>query len=343
MDSSLTNFIISLASLLVATPIISYGLWRVFGESFMSGLAPVEFNSSKGQFAVGITCVAVTIEYCCCFTLVAIPGFFADTPEVGSFADVLKNLPDAFAIGWGLLRSLSAPSIWCCVKWSLYSAITCLFAISYIKSVDTRSDALFTIDRQKGETICSMCSRLVRHHTQHCPYCWRCTDKFDHHSFWVNNCVAERNSKYYTLALIYNQLRAAGTLLMIIPLLYSEIMEIIPFVVCLWALVSFCVIGFMAVVWVISVSYGFNNICVPRSPTQTSSLEILDSVLQLMTCPPLSWSSWKKQLDLPNIPFSKILEHWKLLLGHKGWRWYPSSPAAFPEHGNHAFIFKKSL
>ena len=342
MDLELVNLLVSLVVIIVTTPAACFGLWRTFGESFMSGLAPVEFSSSKGQIAVVITCLSLITEYCCCLVVVAVPSYYAEVDGVASMSDLLKTFPDSLSIGWELLLNMNISAVWCLLKWSTYSITSLLFAISYIKCIDTRSDALFTIDRQKGETICNMCSRLIRLHTQHCPYCWRCTDRFDHHSFWINNCVAERNSKYYTLAMVYNEIRCVLAFCLMSPLLYDKGFQIIPFVVCLSCSISFFSIGFNLVVWVIAVTYGFNNICVPRCPTQTSSLEILDSVLSIKPSS-FSLSAYKNCLDLPPTSPAKMKENWRLLLGHKGWKWYPSLPSSFPDYGNHAFIFKKSL
>ncbi|KAK5643261.1 hypothetical protein RI129_007106 [Pyrocoelia pectoralis] len=37
----------------------------------------------------------------------------------------------------------------------------------------------------------------------HCRICKRCIKRMDHHCPWINNCVGERNQKYFMQFLVY--------------------------------------------------------------------------------------------------------------------------------------------
>ncbi|KAJ9450162.1 putative palmitoyltransferase ZDHHC3-like [Diplonema papillatum] len=254
---------------------------------------------------------------------------------------------------------LAIASSWGCLFWAsqfvVYNLFVFLFCLSYVRTIDTRSDALFTIDKQKGEVICDRCSRLVLRHTQHCAYCGRCIDRFDHHSFWVNNCVGERNAKFYTLSLVYNHIRCLVALRFLVPASFAPFSwTSTPFVFAGMLLVftSLLSVGFLLVIWATAITFGFNPITWTgvREVEGTSSLELLDPAIAFMTTTSVfsprlySPSLWATKLELPEVAPARRWKNWSLVMGgrSKKWWWWPSSPYAFPDHGNQAFIFKKA-
>lgn len=52
-------------------------------------------------------------------------------------------------------------------------------------------------------TVCTRCEIYRPPRAHHCRICRRCIRKMDHHCPWINNCVGERNQKYFLQFLIY--------------------------------------------------------------------------------------------------------------------------------------------
>ena len=50
---------------------------------------------------------------------------------------------------------------------------------------------------------CQKCKSIKPERAHHCSVCGRCVMKMDHHCPWVNNCVGEKNQKFFVLFCFY--------------------------------------------------------------------------------------------------------------------------------------------
>lgn len=58
-------------------------------------------------------------------------------------------------------------------------------------------------ERYHLDYVCVHCENLRPENADHCNFCNRCVQKFDHHCVFVNNCLGYRNHKWFLLFLFF--------------------------------------------------------------------------------------------------------------------------------------------
>lgn len=59
-----------------------------------------------------------------------------------------------------------------------------------------------------AKKFCFTCNAFKKdENTKHCFYCDKCIDNFDHHCYWINNCISKKNIKlffFFLFLIIFN-------------------------------------------------------------------------------------------------------------------------------------------
>ncbi|KAE8677043.1 putative protein S-acyltransferase 17 [Hibiscus syriacus] len=110
-----------------------------------------------------------------------IPGhYLSEVHRYGSFLAV------AIGLFLFLLTSFSDPGTVKAENVSLY-----LYAYPYDNLIFTKKE-------------CPTCKIPKPARSKHCSLCKRCVARFDHHCGWMNNCIGERNTRYFMAFLIWH-------------------------------------------------------------------------------------------------------------------------------------------
>ena len=95
----------------------------------------------------------------------------------------------------------------------IYVVISCLVFILYVslsysnpgRMVNKEyKDILDLVESgQEAEDFCPLCLVKNKFRSKHCLICEMCVDEFDHHCFWVGNCIGKNNYTLFFIFLIY--------------------------------------------------------------------------------------------------------------------------------------------
>ena len=58
-------------------------------------------------------------------------------------------------------------------------------------------------NEEDAENFCPYCLIKYKYKSKHCLICKKCIEEFDHHCFWVGNCVGKNNYSLFFIFLIY--------------------------------------------------------------------------------------------------------------------------------------------
>lgn len=50
---------------------------------------------------------------------------------------------------------------------------------------------------ETGDQVCVKCRRIMADNCIHCAICDHCVDNFDHHCFWLNTCISDKNKHQF--------------------------------------------------------------------------------------------------------------------------------------------------
>ncbi|XP_030384873.1 palmitoyltransferase ZDHHC3 [Scaptodrosophila lebanonensis] len=146
---------------------------------------------------------------------------------------------DYVVMRWIILSTM-AVSIWAPFHVVLFNTVVFLLGMSHLKAVFSDpgtvplpanrldfSDLHTTNKNNPGInpgnghnsnewTVCTRCETYRPPRAHHCRICKRCIRRMDHHCPWINNCVGERNQKYFLQFLIYVAILSVYSLALIV-------------------------------------------------------------------------------------------------------------------------------
>ncbi|XP_061528659.1 palmitoyltransferase ZDHHC12-B-like isoform X2 [Phycodurus eques] len=71
-----------------------------------------------------------------------------------------------------------------------------------VKPSDLESESMMPQSSTCRLRRCGFCLLQQPMRAKHCPTCCRCVRRFDHHCPWIENCVGERNHRWFVLYLM---------------------------------------------------------------------------------------------------------------------------------------------
>ncbi|KAK9891692.1 hypothetical protein WA026_015660 [Henosepilachna vigintioctopunctata] len=126
---------------------------------------------------------------------------------------------DYVVVKWIILQTM-VNSLWGAFNLLMFNCIIFLLCMSHLRAVLTDPGTIplpenrmdfSDIHSHSSElgcdfvnwTICTRCETYRPPRAHHCRICKRCVLRMDHHCPWINNCVGERNQKFFLQFLLY--------------------------------------------------------------------------------------------------------------------------------------------
>jgi palmitoyltransferase len=87
------------------------------------------------------------------------------------------------------------------------------------KNIESDDNTLFSL-YEKNENICVKCRISINDKIQHCLICDRCVENWDHHCYWLNTCINDKNYTKFLAFVIFIILFLIFNLLFYVTCLY---------------------------------------------------------------------------------------------------------------------------
>ena len=75
---------------------------------------------------------------------------------------------------------------------------------------------LFRSNNEDVANFCPYCLVKKTYRSLHCLICQKCVDEFDHHCFWVGNCIGKKNYTLFFIFLIFILVNTSFNIIFII-------------------------------------------------------------------------------------------------------------------------------